>query len=440
MPLKANFTSALTCNKDFMSHRVFVLNPDRTPLMPCTPKRARKLLEAGRAAAFRQYPFTLILKNPSHTSSQPLALKIDPGSQVTGLALVLEGKTGRQCIWGAELAHRGNAIKLSLLARRGRRSSRRSRKLRHRPARFLNRTRPAEWLPPSLMHRVLTITSWAKRLDRFTLMDSISIERVSFDTQRIMNADISGVAYQKGTLYGNETRAYLRQKWNGDCAYCGKKGEEVEHLLPRSRGGTNRISNLVWSCRKCNEKKGTLTLEEFLKRKPAVLKKIQDQQQVGLQDAAAVNATKERLLEELTTFGYPVETGSGVETHLNRTSQHYEKAHWIDAACVGSSGAQVSIHPLKPLKIKSMGRGTRQMCGLNRFGFPIRHRTRQKVVFGFQTGDMVRAIVTTGTKIGTYTGRVTVRTSGSFRMPEADGLHHRFFTIIQKGDGYGYSF
>ncbi|WP_415790677.1 RNA-guided endonuclease IscB, partial [Deinococcus saxicola] len=159
-----------------MSNRVFVLNPDKSPLMPCTPKRARMLLTAGRAAVWRRYPFTIILKQVSGTQSQPLALKIDPGSKTTGMALVLNGKTGRRCIWGAELAHRGLAIKLRLLARRALRSSRRSRKLRYRPARFLNRTRQAGWLPPSLMHRVLTTLSWARKIDRFTMMDSFSLE------------------------------------------------------------------------------------------------------------------------------------------------------------------------------------------------------------------------------------------------------------------------
>ncbi|WP_312846411.1 RNA-guided endonuclease IscB [Deinococcus rubellus] len=423
-----------------MSHRVFVLNPDKSPLMPCTAKRARKMLEGGKAAVWRRYPFTVILKEASPNLSQPLALKLDPGSKTTGMALVLKGKTGKQCIWGAELAHRGMAIKLKLLARRSLRSARRNRKLRHRPARFLNRTKPAGWLPPSLMHRVLTIKSWAKRLDRLTPLDAFSMELVSFDTQKMMNPDIQREEYQKGTLFGTEVRAYLRQKWDDKCAYCGKKGEEVEHLVPRSRGGSNRINNLVWSCRKCNEEKDNLTLEEFLARKPAVLRKIQEQQKASLHDSAAVNATKYRLLDELKTFGYPVETGSGAQTSFNRTEQGYEKAHWIDAACVGDSGESVALRPLKPLKVACMGRGNRQVCGTNKYGFPIRHRTRQKVFFGFQTGDMVRAVVTTGKKVGTYIGRVSVRATGSFKLPQVDGIHHRFFITLHKGDGYGYSF
>lgn len=408
--------------------------------MPCTPKRARKLLEARKAAVFRRYPFTIILKEREGGRVQPLALKIDPGSKVTGMALVLEGKKGKKCIWGAELHHRGLAIKLKMEARRSLRSSRRSRKLRHRPARFLNRTKPAGWLPPSLMHRVLTVLSWARRLDRWTPLDAFSVELASFDTQKMMNPDIQGQEYQKGTLFGTEVRAYLRQKWEGKCAYCGEKGGEVEHLVPRSRGGSNRVSNLVLSCRRCNEAKGNRTLEEFLALKPAVLKRIQNQQQADLAGAAAINATKDRLLEELRSFGYPIETGSGAQTSFNRFQQGYDKAHWIDAACAGASGEAVQIEFLEPLYITCTGRGTRQMCGTDRYGIPIRHRTRQKVLFGFQTGDIVRAVVPEGKKAGTYTGRVSVRATGNFKLPQVDGIHHRFFTSLHKGDGYGYSF
>ena len=163
------------------------------------------------------------------------------------MALVLDGKHGKKAIWGAELHHRGRVIRDALTSRRQLRSSRRSRKLRHRPARFLNRTKPEGWLPPSLMHRVLTVISWAKRLDRWTPLDSFSMELVSFDTQKMMNPDIQRQDYQRGTLFGTEVRAYLMHKWEGKCAYCGKqeKGLEVEHLVPRSRGGSNRVSNLV---------------------------------------------------------------------------------------------------------------------------------------------------------------------------------------------------
>jgi len=426
--------------------RVFVLDTNKIPLMPCSPKRARLMLERKEAAVFRRYPFTIILKKePAARNLQPLAFKVDPGSKTTGLALVLEGRDGRQVIWGAELQHRGSAMKADLLARCALRFSRRSRKTRYRPARFMNRTKPAGWLPPSLMHRVFTTTTWAKRLDRLTSMDSVSMELVSFDTQRMQNAEIHGEQYQKGTLHGTELRAYLLNKWEGKCAYCGKEGSlEIEHLVPRSRGGSNRVSNLVVACRACNTKKGTQTLEEFLAKKPAQLRQIQAQLKIPLHDTAAVNATKYKLLEELKRFGYPVEIGSGAQTSFNRQQQKLDKAHWIDAACVGDSGSDIRVSHLKPLRIKCTGHGTRQMCRTDKYGFPRLHKsTRAKTFFGFKTGDIVQATIPSGKNKGQHQGRVACRATGSFDLKTAGiklgGVSHRFLTRIFRLDGYEYA-
>jgi 5-methylcytosine-specific restriction endonuclease McrA len=51
------------------------------------------------------------------------------------------------------------------------------------------------------------------------------------------------------------------------CLYCGTKKKdgselELEHVLPRSRGGRNTWDNLVSSCRDCNRNKGDRTPEE----------------------------------------------------------------------------------------------------------------------------------------------------------------------------------
>ncbi|OYV76098.1 MAG: HNH endonuclease, partial [Acidithiobacillus ferrivorans] len=92
---------------------------------------------------------------------------------------------------------------------------------------------------------------------------------------------------------------------------------------------------------------------------------------------------------------------------------------------------------------KATGRGRYKRTQLTKYGFPRGYVTRQKRHFGFQTGDMARAVVTRGKKAGTYVGRVVIRASGSFSINAASGLvsgiHHRFCTLIQRADGYGYS-
>ena len=70
---------------------VFVLDTQQRPLDPVHPGHARRLLAPGRAAVWCRYPFTLILNivRPD-AAPTPLRLKIDPGSRITGLALVSE--------------------------------------------------------------------------------------------------------------------------------------------------------------------------------------------------------------------------------------------------------------------------------------------------------------------------------------------------------------
>src|SRR5699024_1065717 len=93
------------------SNRVFVLGSTKKPLMPCHPKRARKLLDAGRAAVYRRQPFTIILKDRSDGDTQPVEFKADPGSKTTGLALVVQFEQGWALVWAANLEHRGGHIK-----------------------------------------------------------------------------------------------------------------------------------------------------------------------------------------------------------------------------------------------------------------------------------------------------------------------------------------
>ena len=327
-----------------MQNRILVLATDKTPLMPCHPARARELMRKGKAAVFRRYPFTIILKQettgtPGRAEVQPLAVKIDPGSKATGIAVVAEFPKGNRLVWAAELSHRGQTIKVRLESRRAIRRNRRTRQTRYRKPRFLNRTRPKGWLAPSIESRVLNVQTWVNRISRLAPVTSLSVEVVKFDTQLLENAEISGVEYQQGTLQGYEVREYLLEKWGRKCAYCSKKeiSLQIEHLIPKSRGGTNRVQNLTLACEKCNQKKGTQTAEEF--GHPELMGKAK----ATLRDAAAVNSTRKELAKRLRLTGLPLETGSGGLTKYNRTQQSYSKAHFVDAACVGLSGVSVYL-------------------------------------------------------------------------------------------------
>lgn len=414
--------------------RVFVLDTNRNPLMPCHSARARELLKRGRASVYRRFPFTIILHDRTLEESavQDVQVKIDPGSKTTGVALVANS----EAVWGAEITHRGEAIRQKLADRRAVRSSRRHRKTRYRPARFSNRAKPKGWLPPSLRSRIDNIMTWAGKLSGCAPVASISMELVRFDTQIMQDAEISGVEYQQGELVGYEVREYLLEKWGRKCAYCGVKDVslEVEHIVPRSRGGSNRVSNLALACNTCNQQKGNQTAADY--GHPNV----QAQAKQPLKDAAAVNASRWALWRKLSEIGLPLETGTGGRTKYNRTKQNYPKAHWIDAACVGISGETVCIDPkTSVISIRAVGRGQRQMCMMNKYGFPRARAKQFKRVHGFQTGDMVRAIVPTGKNAGTYSGRVAIRSNGDFRVGSTDHINCRFCQSLHRADGYEYS-
>ena len=434
---------------------VLVLDRRKKPLMPCSERRARVLLARGRARIHRMVPLTIRLVDRYQEDSilQPLRLKLDPGSQTTGLALVREQDitdTTREetiriltVVMRLEIEHRGQTIHETLTQRRAFRRRRRG-NLRHREPRFDNRTRPEGWLAPSLWHRVDTTTAWVDRLCRWVPVAALSQELVRFDMQQMQNPEISGTEYQQGTLAGYEVREYLLEKWNRTCAYCGAKNTplEIDHIHPRSQGGSDRVSNLAIACHDCNQRKGNRDVAAFLAKQPEVWQRIQAQSQAPLRDAAAVNSTRWALYQRLKATGLEVEVASGGRTKWNRHRLHLPKTHSLDAACVGHVDA---IHRWQQpvLTIQATGRGSYQRTRLTKHGFPRGYLTRSKSAFGFRTGDMVKAVVTTGKKVGTYLGRVAIRASGSFNIQTGSrliqGIHHRFCKLIQRADGYGYS-
>jgi 5-methylcytosine-specific restriction endonuclease McrA len=466
---------------------VYVLDKKKQPLMPCSEKRARLLLERGRAVVHKMYPFTVRLKDRVGGALQPLRLKIGPASHKTGIALVRESETVDPVTGAVErvehvinlidLEHRGWLISKKLEQRSNMRRGRRHRKTRYRPARFDNRRRPEGWLPPSLQHRVDTTESWCNRLTSLAPIAAISAILHRFDTQKLQNPEISGTEYQQGTLFGYEVREYLLEKWGRTCTYCDAddKSLQVEHILARANGGTDRISNLTLACEPCNQEKGKLYLPEFLqtgkkrfrrfernaqhyattgkgpvdakklaerKRHEATrLARIQAQGKAPLQDVAAINATRAAVLRMLESTGLPVEISTGGRAKWNRTRFSIPKRHALDAACMGQVD-RIEDWDRPYWRVHCDGRGRYQRTNLDQKGRRVSFLPRQKQHHGFQTGDMVRAEVAIGERKGVHVGRVAVRSSGSFKIrtksgPQ-DGVKAKDCRLIQRLDGYSY--
>lgn len=445
--------------------RALVLDKNRKPLDPCHPARARKLLKKGRAAVFRIQPFTIILKDRTLEAStvHPHQLKIDPGSKTTGLAIINEATS--HIVFGAEINHRGQSVHKSMQDRASKRRARRNRKTRYRKARFENRglekcivcgknarhgrktctqhagVRPdgptPRQLAPSLESRVANMETWVQRIIRFVPVSSISMELVRFDTQALQNPEIAGAEYQQGTLAGYEVRQYLLTKFGHKCAYCdGASGDpklEIEHTVPVSRGGTNRISNLAIACHTCNQEKGNKTAAEF--GHPDVAKEAKAQ----LKDTAAVNTTRWALFHRLKMLGLPLEVGTGGRTKFNRTRLGLPKEHWLDAACVGTSTPDdLFVERGTIFRATAKGHGTRKMQNSDKYGFPRgKPRASKRHVHGFQTGDYVVAMVPKGKYAGRHVGGLKVRARGSFVVERTD-VSWKHITRVQMADGFAY--
>ncbi len=257
----------------------------------------------------------------------------------------------------------------------------------------------------------------------------------------MQNAEISGIEYQQGELFGYEVREYLLEKWGRKCAYCGKTDVplEIEHIIPKSRGGSNRVSNLTLSCKLCNQKKGTMTAAEF------GFPEVQAQAEKPLRDAAMINATRWALFNKLKKIGLPVECGTGARTKKQRIEHGLPKTHYYDACCVGiSTPKRLMIIPQYISVWTVIGRGTRRMCNTDKHGFPKGHRTAKKMYFGFQTGDIVKAAVPKGKYMGTWIGRVAVRASGYFDLKDGQGkricqgVSYKHCRLIQRANGWQY--
>ena len=452
---------------------VFTLDKRKRPLGHCTPKRARQLIESGRACVYRYYPFTIIVKDRDVRAMDirhNYRIKIDPGSIHTGIAVTEDDRV----IAYFELQHRAGNIVKSLKKRNAVRRNRRSRETVYRRCKFkkpgdYETLREEGWLPPSQKSIANNIIFFVKRLERLLGPCEIDMELVRFDTQLLENPDIEGMEYQRGTLFGYEMKAYLLEKYQHTCQYCNNKtGDhrlEWEHMFPAGRGGSDRVKNATLACHTCNQLKGNRTPEEWLAELKAIkrpkeldktriecLEIVTKGQKIGqgLRYAAWSNTLRWRLFEELSKLSASgkVTVGTGGRTSYNRNKLHIPKVHHLDALCctknVPEKGYRDVYQPY--LIVKAMRHGNRLLGQVNKCGIiTVKYRNHHKRVGNVQTGDIVRVDTPNGKYQGIHTGRVMVRSSGSHDIRTLDNklvtaTKMSVIKVIQHADGYQYAF
>ena len=160
-----------------------------------------------------------------------------------------------------------------------------------------------------------------------------------------------------------------------------------------------------------------------------------------LRDAAAAQSTRWALWRALQER-LPTRVGSGGRTKWNRARNQLPKSHTLDALVVGEAGT-VTETVGRVLVAGCAGRGSYARTRTDRHGFARLRLPRTKRFFAFATSDLVRAVVPTGKKAGSYTGRVAVRASGSFNITTnkgtVQGISHRYVRLLQRADGHAYT-
>lgn len=344
---------------------VYLLNLRGKPLMP-TPRKARILLKTGKAKVIQRTPFTIQLNFATGESKQPISLGLDPGYAHIGFSAIT---TKKELISG-EVTIR-NDIPKKLVERKQYRRDRRNR-LRYRQPRFSNRKR-TETLSPSIRHKLQTHINFVDRIKRILPISSIKVEVAAFDTQRMQNPEISGREYRQGELQGYEIREYLLEKYKRTCAYCSKFDIplQVEHIVPKSKGGSDRVSNLTISCHKCNQKKGNKTAEEFGHPE------IHELAKQSMKPAAFMNSIRLKIVNLLNcdhTYGYI--------TKHNRIKLNLEKSHANDAFVIAGGTDQERAR----LYLSRQTRRNNRALQINRNGFkPSIRRKRYRL----QPNDLV---------------------------------------------------
>lgn len=399
--------------------KVCVWNQEGAPLMPCHPARARQLLRAKKAVVVCREPFTIQLQQPCENAVQPITVGIDPGSGHVGISV----STEKEEFFAGEFKIRQD-IPRQLTAKRMYRNHRRSR-LRYRAPRFNNRVHNKKegWLPPSLRQKKDTMLHLIRKIARFLPVHTLAVEVGAFDIQKLNNPDISGKEYQESDRLAQENaRCFVLRRDSYTCQHCGKKSEEkkplrleAHHIVPRSKGGSNRPDNLITLCESCHKAlhQGKFTITQQNRRTSPR----KHETAMNVVCAAFIRDVEEQHpeLELVITYGYI--------TSFTRKKLGLPKTHYVDAFCIAGNldakrcrnyvyFCQVRKHNRKIYKDKTLKGGVRK-----------RHQGPY-TVFGFRLYDKVRV---NGKETGFIMGR---RSNGSFVVRKLDG------TVISNGISY----
>lgn len=416
----------------------YVLNQHGQPLMPCSPAKARHLLEDGKAKLVKRTPFTIQLLHGSSGYKQGIILGVDAGSKHIGLSAVTAG--GRE-LFAAEVSPRNDVVN-NLSTRREFRRARRNRKTRYRKPRFNNRVHSKHkgWLAPSVEVKIQEHITAICCVCRLLPVSKVIVETAEFDLQ-LLKAIAAGEPvpqgedYQKGEMLGSyNVRQYVLWRDSYTCQCCIKHGHgvklHVHHKESRKAGG-DAPDNLTTLCDSCHEKfhKGAVSLDKLQKRG-----------RQSTRDAAFMGIMRKTLMLRLRQqLGIPVYETRGYITKYTRVERlHLPKSHINDALAiaVGPTSPQAVTRAYQQYAIKPVRHHNRQLHKATILkGGNRKSNQAPKYVKGFRLFDKVRF---EGKECFIW-GR---RSSGSMLLryldgsKAKDGVSFKKLTLLERSSNY----
>lgn len=314
---------------------VYVLDMNGRPLMPThNGAKVRVLLKQKRVKVVSKCPFTIKLLYESTNFTQPLTLGVDTGSKYVGSAVVDD--TTSEILYESQTELRDD-IKSKMDRRRQFRRARRS-GLRYRPKRFDNRkaSKRKERYTPTLTSKFQGHEREITFINSILPISSIILEVGEFDPHLLQDPSLASHkwGYAKGELYQQENFKQAAKARDGyKCQRCGKKNcrLEVHHLLPRSRGGSDKLANLITLCSDCHRLAHS-SEEQLL----AFQKKFGKRAKGTLRYATQMNTLRLMLQKEYPNAGLTY----GFITKEMRRAFGLDKSHIIDACCIASIGVE----------------------------------------------------------------------------------------------------
>jgi RRXRR protein/HNH endonuclease len=356
---------------------VYMLSPERAPLMPCQPVVARLLLKQGKAKVRHRTPFTIqLLAQPEQVYTQPLTHGVDTGSAMIGSAVADEQGN---VVYLSEVEIRNNIAK-TMKERAKARRNRRTRKTRYRAARWLNRKNSIKTgrFSPTMKSKIDAHLREIRFVQSLLPITSIVLETGTFDPHALKNPDVllHKWLYEKGINYGYaNTKAYVLTRDAYLCQQCKGKSKdrrlEVHHIQFRSQGGSDDEANLLTLCKTCHDglHAGTILLKRTGKKKGHLL------------HATQMNSIRVQLLKRV-----EAQETWGFVTKEHRILAGLPKEHCFDATMIATRGMKPIFSTTSVLWKRCVAAGDSQQTK----GVRSEQRITTGKIGGFRKFDKVR--------------------------------------------------